>query len=94
MAEEGGLSTPKTDGQSPSSPQQPGKAPLPYDTLLHRRLRDRNVGLQADVYEAVAAVFRTSARELAGANQMLARSQSVIQVRSPALSFEKKEPDV
>ncbi|XP_022088607.1 uncharacterized protein LOC110978155 [Acanthaster planci] len=68
----------KTDPQSKLSlPKEP--VALKYDTLLHRKLRERNASLQSVVYGAVAGVFHSSAKELAEANQMLGKSQTVIQ---------------
>lgn len=58
------------------------KASIPppkYDTLLHRKLRDRNIALQDDICEAASEAFQYGIRELNASNQQLAKSQIVIQ---------------
>ncbi|XP_072018767.1 uncharacterized protein [Amphiura filiformis] len=76
--------TPLKVGSLPTSPKhdQTEKTPIPppkYDTLLHRKLRDRNIGLQDDICEAAGEAFQYAIRELHNTNQMLAKSQTVIQ---------------
>ncbi|XP_038073382.1 biogenesis of lysosome-related organelles complex 1 subunit 3-like [Patiria miniata] len=72
------LQFPKSDQHDKPSSQKELPA-LKYDTLLHRKLRERNACLQTALYGAVASVFHTSAKELAEANQLLGKSQTVIQ---------------
>ncbi|XP_071493996.1 uncharacterized protein [Diadema antillarum] len=57
------------------SPLDPPK----YDTLLHRKLRERNISLQANVHEAVAQAIQAGHKDLSGTNQMLTKAQMVIQ---------------
>lgn len=58
-----------------ASPLDPPK----YDTLLHRKLRERNASLQVNIQEAVAQAIQAKHKDLSNANQMLTKSQMVIQ---------------
>ncbi|XP_071794377.1 uncharacterized protein [Asterias amurensis] len=71
------LSTGSTTSQNES--QHSEKDISKFDTLLHRKLRERNASLQSTLHDCVAGAFLLSAKELGEANQMLAKSQSVIQ---------------
>ncbi|XP_003725109.2 uncharacterized protein LOC100893309 [Strongylocentrotus purpuratus] len=53
--------------------------PPRYDTLLHRKLRERNISLQVSLQEAVAQAIQAKHKEFSNTNQMLTKSQMVIQ---------------
>ena len=70
--------------------EQPERVSIPppkYDTLLHRKLRDRNISLQDDICEAAGEAFQYAIKELNNTNQMLTRSQTVIQVSQVKFHF-------
>ena len=55
--------------------------PPKYDTLLHRKLRERNISLQASIHEAVGQAVQAKHKDFSASNQMLTKSQVVIQVK-------------
>ncbi|XP_030850998.1 biogenesis of lysosome-related organelles complex 1 subunit 3 [Strongylocentrotus purpuratus] len=68
--------------KSVSSASQVKVSPLDpprYDTLLHRKLRERNISLQVSLQEAVAQAIQAKHKEFSNTNQMLTKSQMVIQ---------------
>ncbi|XP_054752672.1 biogenesis of lysosome-related organelles complex 1 subunit 3-like [Lytechinus pictus] len=68
--------------KSGSSASQIKVSPLDpprYDTLLHRKLRERNISLQINLQDAVAQAIQAKHKEFSNTNQMLTKSQMVIQ---------------
>ncbi|XP_041463059.1 biogenesis of lysosome-related organelles complex 1 subunit 3-like [Lytechinus variegatus] len=68
--------------KSGSSASQIKVSPLDpprYDTLLHRKLRERNISLQINLQDAVAQAIQAKHKEFSNTNQMLTKSQTVIQ---------------
>ncbi|XP_033106973.1 biogenesis of lysosome-related organelles complex 1 subunit 3-like [Anneissia japonica] len=50
-----------------------------YDTLLHRKLRERNIALHRDMNEVISQAFQNARKDLSSSSQQLSRTQSVIQ---------------
>ncbi|XP_071955287.1 uncharacterized protein [Antedon mediterranea] len=50
-----------------------------YDTLLHRKLRERNIALHRDMNEVISQAFQNARKDLSHSSQQLSRTQAVIQ---------------
>ncbi|XP_033741180.1 biogenesis of lysosome-related organelles complex 1 subunit 3-like [Pecten maximus] len=49
-----------------------------HDTLLHRKLRERNTSLRRHIVDAVHQAYQTSTKDLHNTTQQLHKSQSVV----------------
>ncbi|PSN37408.1 hypothetical protein C0J52_16317 [Blattella germanica] len=56
-----------------------------YNSLLHKRLRDRNISLQKNIYDFAHQSVVTAARDLNTMNQQLLRSQVQLQEAATAM---------
>ncbi|XP_070568481.1 biogenesis of lysosome-related organelles complex 1 subunit 3-like [Ptychodera flava] len=50
-----------------------------YDTLLHRKLRDRNSSLRSHLESAVSSAYTTSTKDITSTSQQLVKSQMYVQ---------------
>ncbi|XP_060077473.1 biogenesis of lysosome-related organelles complex 1 subunit 3-like [Ylistrum balloti] len=67
------LSTPTSPIQKTSDVYRPK-----YDTLLHRKLRDRNALLRRHMVDAVHQAYQTATKDLHNTTQQLHKSQSLV----------------
>ncbi|XP_069130325.1 biogenesis of lysosome-related organelles complex 1 subunit 3-like isoform X2 [Argopecten irradians] len=68
-----GLSSPVSPTQKITDVYRPK-----YDTLLHRKLRERNTSLRRHMVDAVHQSYQTSTKDLHNTTQQLHKSQSVV----------------
>ncbi|CAH1799308.1 unnamed protein product [Owenia fusiformis] len=55
------------------------KEPLKFDTLLHRKLREKNISFRRHLYNQVSQTYMTSAKDLHHITQGLLKSQTHVQ---------------
>lgn len=71
-----------TNGEIPPSPTTPTfkthEFKPKYDTLLHRKLRERNMALRRHIVDTVHHTYLTAAKDLSNTTQQLHKSQSAI----------------
>lgn len=59
--------------------------PSHYNTLLHRKLRERNLSLRKNLTDMACQPYQNAAKEIAGITQSLIRSQQLVQEVSTTL---------
>lgn len=60
-------------------------APLKYKTLLHKKLRERNISLQRNISELMCHPFQSATHEINNLTQQLVKTQLLIQDLAPTL---------